>query len=951
MSNQWYLRNPLVHANRQPSAEDSDWIRSFSCSMMKPLIICRGPIRMEAMCVFEEMGITGYGILLSEKDSITYPNALSPELRKNIRPSHVHRVQDYSGATGEERTERIAQIIAIARSHGYDSIFAGYGFMAEDEGMVAAMEEAGLNFIGPCASTIKGAGRKDLAKRTALQVGVSVTPGVDNATILTLLSLHGDEINLQALIEQHSLDVNEADLAGCENLEQMAEAILNAAYDKHIDLFSIEDLANTLTDQVRELFRANPDNRIRLKAIGGGGGKGQRILDCPSRFEGSAREQLEQAVKPTQSLLLEVLSEIKATGVGDNKNVLAEVNIETVRHEEIQVVGNGDWCITMGGRDCSLQMNEQKLFEISVTVEELNEAITAANANNQVEAAATLQSDLKILMELEDEAAKFGAAVGLDSVSTFESIVDGERHFFMEMNTRVQVEHRVTELCYRLRFVNPDNPDDSFEVESIVELMVLLAEHGKRLPRPTRQRRESSALEVRLNATDHSLKPHAGGIINYWSNTHENEIRDDQGICLHNPDTDVFMKYHLAGAYDSNIALILTTGVNRQESFARMAEILRHMRLAGDNLATNLEFHYGLVNWLIGNGVNARPATNFVSPYLTAVGQLKKRANQLDIVEAYSQIGQFHLGRETDADTRSAIEDILSQKTSLLARALNKMLEQPHFLSGWLALNQQHFKISDDGIEWLTNPVLVLSELYHYLNMDAGNGMPALYTIWDHDRQLLERSLAFYQELEARFDCKDWPALRRNLESEEAEAVLGEAFGDVLGAHRGFQMGIEILSILPYIGHISGFFELKVKPDLNIEIPQRLLDVDLRRTSLRELSPPPVAAADEITTPSGGMYYAREAPDREPFVVEGQHFEEGDPLFIVEVMKMFNKVHATFAGTVDESLIDVDATIVKKGQVILRVTPDEVIIEEPEGQLRQQIVESTDRFLEFIQYN
>ena len=60
--------------------------------------------------------------------------------------------------------------------------------------------------------------------------------------------------------------------------------------------------------------------------------------------------------------------------MGDNKNVLVELNIESTRHQEIQVIGNGDWCMTLGGRDCSLQMHEQKLLEVSVTRESLLEA-------------------------------------------------------------------------------------------------------------------------------------------------------------------------------------------------------------------------------------------------------------------------------------------------------------------------------------------------------------------------------------------------------------------------------------------------------------------------------------------------------------------------------------------------------------------------------------------------
>ena len=298
---------------------------------------------METMTVFEEMGIKEFGILLSEKDSITYANALSPELRRGIDPSRVHRVEDYSGATKEARNARIAQIVKIAKDNYYDSVFAGYGFMAEDETMVSGMEAAGLNFIGPCSTTVESAGRKDLAKRTALDVSVSVTPGIDNATTLTLLGLHPGEKQLQNVVNKHSLKIKKVAWKNAQTLEEQAELVLDASYRKGIDLFSVDQLAETLSLEIGKIFDKNPDNRIRLKAIGGGGGKGQRILDAPRHFTGSAAQKLSQAVKPIPSLLREVLSEVKATGVGDNKNVLAEINIETVRHLEIQVIGNGEW--------------------------------------------------------------------------------------------------------------------------------------------------------------------------------------------------------------------------------------------------------------------------------------------------------------------------------------------------------------------------------------------------------------------------------------------------------------------------------------------------------------------------------------------------------------------------------------------------------------------------------
>jgi biotin carboxylase len=155
-----YLNNPLISADRRAKLRLSEWSEQFRCAHLKPLIICRGPIRKEAMDVFTEMGITGFGILLSEKDSIVYRGALAPELRSLTDPSRVHRVPDYSGATKEEREQRIQDIINIARDCGYNAIFAGYGFMAEDEQMVAAMEAAGLTFIGPCSRTVRQAGLK-----------------------------------------------------------------------------------------------------------------------------------------------------------------------------------------------------------------------------------------------------------------------------------------------------------------------------------------------------------------------------------------------------------------------------------------------------------------------------------------------------------------------------------------------------------------------------------------------------------------------------------------------------------------------------------------------------------------------------------------------------------------------------------------------------------------------
>ena len=118
-----YSNNPLVHRDRRLGASQSAWVRSFACDDMSVLIVCRGPIRKEAIDVFREMGMHKIGILLSERDSIVYPRALAPELR-TMDAKHVHRVPDYTGATKEERMLRVQQMVDICREHGYRYVFA-----------------------------------------------------------------------------------------------------------------------------------------------------------------------------------------------------------------------------------------------------------------------------------------------------------------------------------------------------------------------------------------------------------------------------------------------------------------------------------------------------------------------------------------------------------------------------------------------------------------------------------------------------------------------------------------------------------------------------------------------------------------------------------------------------------------------------------------------------------
>ena len=917
-----HAKNPLIHRDRRLAHSPSSFVKSFGCEDMGVLIVCRGPVRKEAIEIFREMGIERVGILLSERDSIVYSRALSPEVRI-VDPSHVHHIADYTGTTREERQDRIDQMIAICERHGYDSIFAGYGFMAEDADFVRKLEEANIRFVGPASKVQAAAGAKDEAKRTALANDVSVTPGVDDATTRTLLRLYGDEAALAELAQKHELDFPES-----LELHEAAGRLLDASYEAGLDLFEIDDIAETCRLEAVRLLEENPGRRFRLKAIGGGGGKGQRIF---SESEG------------VPELARDILSEVKATGVGDNKNMLIELNVESTRHNEIQMLGNGDWCVTLGGRDCSLQMHEQKLVEISLTQEALQQEAEAAASKGDELRAKVLGKDLAVLTRMEQEAERFGVAVGLDSASTFECITEGDRHYFMEVNTRIQVEHRVSELCYALRFENPEQEGDFFDVHSLIEMMTIVARHGLRLPRPSRHLREGAAMEVRLNSTDDALQAAAGGVMLYWSNPIESEIRDDQGLSLKNPDTGQFMRYRLAGAYDSNIALLISTGDSRQQSWERLTEVLRQTRMNGIDLATNREFHIGIMNWFLHRDAWAKPTTSFVVPYLTLVGLLEQEAQSLDLAFAFQAIERSQI-EAAEPDAKDATRQIFDRKETLVERPIHMLFREPHVLSAWLSQHRADVRVEGGRVKWLRNPIEVLARTYYLLDLVAPDA-PAAERIWGHDLELLDAASAFYTHLSERIpDGTAWTELDQALHRDEpCFGVDEETWHRVREAHLGHQLGLEVLGLLPLVGDAVGFEELSVRDDLEIDIPERLQDSELQNAMRKVLAPPPVASANEILAEMGGVYWNREAPELDPFVQVGDHFAAGDTLYVIEVMKMYNKLRAPFAGTIEEICIEGNGVVVRKGQPLFRIEPDEVVVvEDPEEKARRIRAQTED---------
>jgi len=847
-------------------ASESEWIRSFSVESVKCLIVCRGPVRKQAFDILDAIGVAETGILLSEKDSIVYPRSLAPELRSFQYGKNVHRVPDYMGAGQEEKVERIQQILDIAIWNEYTHIFAGYGFMAEDAEFIQAIEKAGLGFIGPSSRICRTAGAKDEAKKLARELGNAVIPGIDDISALALTDKAKDRKALEKLAKQNDL-VFAFDPETSQ--EANAEALLQAGYAGTTELVTIEELQAKAVELAKGMWAEYPSNRIRFKHIGGGGGKGQRVVAEPGEVDAA---------------VMDVLAESKVVAPGSNRNFLIELNLEETRHNEIQLIGNGDWCLSMGGRDCSVQMHEQKLVEVSLTRELLEGELAARSGA----AAETLKGDIGTLQRMEDEGERFGGAIGLDSVSTFECIVEGFNHFFMEMNTRIQVEHGVTELVYRLKFTNPDDADDFFYVDHIIEAMALLALHGKRLPRPERIVRHTSGTEVRINATNAALQPHAGGVIKSWWLPQEGEICHDQGIGTRNPDTGDFVFYNLAGAYDSNIALLLTHGESRQDNLERMAEILRRSELRGHDIQTNMAAHYGLLSWMLGKSAMVKPDTRFMLSYLGAVGAAQRVVNDVDLGFAAQTILKGLPDKQA--------KQIFSLKETLLLRPLRRLFANSHGLCGFIGRFDGDLWLREgDDVRWGANPMRFLQELYHYLNIENAPDKPPIEIIWEHDEEVMENAMRFYGEVARATGVavSDWEQTDALFEADSNDAITQRASGTAAkkelwqacqAAHRGFEVGLEMLLMIPRIGIQSRFVEIDVSETFDVTFPDVFLDAEHAAELARALAPPPKASPNEIVAPMGGAFYAREAPHLPLLVEAGQHFEAGQPLFIIEVI-------------------------------------------------------------------
>lgn len=366
-----------------------------------------------------------------------------------------------------------AALIEAARGTGCDAVYPGYGFLSEKSSFAALCRDEGLIFIGPSPEAISMMGDKVQARRTAEKNGVPVVPGSQQG-------------------------------------------------------YTDAESAGTVAGDI--------GFPMLLKASGGGGGRGMRVVTEPGQFAA----MFEQA-------------SAEASAAFSNPEMYLERFFGRVRHIEIQVFGDRHGnAVHLWERDCSIQRRHQKLVE-----EAPSPVLDARTRKGMAEAATALIRNIKY-----------------EGAGTIEFIydLDSGKWFFIEMNTRIQVEHPVTE--------------EIFGVDLVAEQMRVAAGEAISFKQPAAPSGRC-AIEFRINAEDsrNGFRP-SPGVVSEWSPPSGNGIRLD---------SHVYKSYVVPPYYDSLLGKLIVSGDNRGDMLASAASALARFKVAG--VETTVPFHSQLLGY------------------------------------------------------------------------------------------------------------------------------------------------------------------------------------------------------------------------------------------------------------------------------------------------------------------------------------------------------------------
>lgn len=363
-----------------------------------------------------------------------------------------------------------ARIIGAAEITDCDAIHPGYGMFAENAEFAEIVETSGFKFIGPSPSIIEKMGDKIYAKNFMKKAGVNVVPGSDEPI----------------------KDIK----SGLEIAKEIGFPII-------------------------------------IKAAGGGGGRGMRVVKEEKEFEINFRT-----------------AKAEALAAFKDDRVYVEKFIENPKHIEVQVAGNGkDLYLHFFERECSIQRRHQKLIE-------------------EAPSPSLTEKERKKLAEM---AVKGIKALGYNSVGTMEFIMDEDKNFyFIEMNTRIQVEHPVTE------FVTGYD---------LIKIQIKLAEGENLNISQDKINLNGHSIELRINAEDprKGFMPSPGKI-------EKLHFPGGPGVRI---DSYIYQGYQIPRFYDSLIAKLIVYGKDREEGISRVKRCLDEFIVEG--VETTIDFYKFLI--------------------------------------------------------------------------------------------------------------------------------------------------------------------------------------------------------------------------------------------------------------------------------------------------------------------------------------------------------------------
>ncbi len=364
----------------------------------------------------------------------------------------------------------IPQIICAAEVTNASAIHPGYGFLSENAEFAEQVESSGFKFIGPSAKAIRTMGDKVAAIKAMKKAGVPTVPGSDGP-----------------------LD---------DNAERNLKMARQIGYP------------------------------VIIKAAGGGGGRGMRVVNA----EGSLLNSIQ-------------LTKTEAGAAFNNDVVYMEKFLENPRHVEIQVLSDAHGnAIHLAERDCSMQRKHQKVVE-------------------EAPAPGITEEQRAFIGE---RCAKACVDMGYEGAGTFEFLYENGEFYFIEMNTRVQVEHPVTEMITGVDIIREQLSIAAGNVLKYKQEDIVVRGH---------------AIECRLNAEDSkTFMPSPGKITMYHA-------PGGPGVRV---DTHIYNGYVVPPHYDSMIGKLITYGNTRESAIARMQGALSEIII--DGIRTNIDLQRDIIS-------------------------------------------------------------------------------------------------------------------------------------------------------------------------------------------------------------------------------------------------------------------------------------------------------------------------------------------------------------------